>query len=61
VALCTDASPVAVARALRDADPPVIARIHDGRVLLDPRTLREGEIAATAVAVRRALQVAASE
>ena len=27
--------------ALRHGEPPVICRIHDGRVLLDPRTLRE--------------------
>ena len=31
----------ALARALRPGEPPVIARIHDGRVLLDPRTLTE--------------------
>ena len=33
--------PEALMRALRDGDPPVIARIHDGRVLLDPRTLTD--------------------
>jgi L-seryl-tRNA(Ser) seleniumtransferase len=61
VALSADASPVALARALRDGDPPVIARIHDGRVLLDPRTLAGDEIAAVAEGVRLALQAAAGE
>ena len=37
---------------LRKADPPVIARIHDGRVLLDPRTLADEEIPLVAAAVR---------
>jgi L-seryl-tRNA(Ser) seleniumtransferase len=36
--------PVALSRALRDGDPPLIARIHDGRVLLDPRTLADEEV-----------------
>jgi L-seryl-tRNA(Ser) seleniumtransferase len=30
---------------LRAATPPVIARIEDDRVILDPRTLQEGEAA----------------
>jgi L-seryl-tRNA(Ser) seleniumtransferase len=29
----------ALAAALRACDPPIVARIHDGRVLLDPRTI----------------------
>jgi L-seryl-tRNA(Ser) seleniumtransferase len=61
VALSTDASAVALARALRDGHPPVVARIHDGRVLLDPRTLRDADIAAAIGAVRRALQTIAGE
>jgi L-seryl-tRNA(Ser) seleniumtransferase len=28
---------------LRAGDPPVVARIHAGRVLIDPRTLLPGE------------------
>jgi L-seryl-tRNA(Ser) seleniumtransferase len=28
---------------LRSLDPPVIVRIHDGRVLLDLRTVLDGE------------------
>ena len=41
VALHRAGDPEAIMRALRDGDPPVIARIHDGRVLLDPRTLTD--------------------
>jgi L-seryl-tRNA(Ser) seleniumtransferase len=61
VALSANASPVALARALRDGDPPVIARIHEGRVLLDPRTLTGDEIAPVAEGVRLALQAAGGE
>ena len=43
--------PEALARALRAHDPPVIARIHDGRVLLDPRTLTDGDLEAVIAAV----------
>jgi len=50
-----EAEPEALARALRHGDPPVIARIHDGRVLLDPRTLAEGELELVAAAARGAL------
>ena len=44
-----------LAAALREGDPPVIARISEGRVLLDPRTLTDDEVAEVAAAVRRAL------
>jgi L-seryl-tRNA(Ser) seleniumtransferase len=37
--------PDALAGGLRKGDPPVIARIEDGRVVLDPRTVREEEAA----------------
>jgi L-seryl-tRNA(Ser) seleniumtransferase len=47
--------PVRLARSLRDGRPAVIARIRDGRVLLDPRTLTDDEIEPTLAAVRRAL------
>lgn len=40
---------------LRAGSPPVITRIADGHVVLDPRTLSPGEIALTARAVRSAL------
>jgi L-seryl-tRNA(Ser) seleniumtransferase len=41
---------------LRAGDPPVIARIREGRVLLDPRTLTDEEADMVAVAVRTALR-----
>ena len=34
----------ALAARLRAADPPVVGRIQDGRLLLDPRTLADDEI-----------------
>ncbi len=43
-------------RRLRTGDPPIVARIEDGRVLLDPRTVPSGRDAELAVAVSRALQ-----
>ncbi len=55
VALRTDHDPVSLAAALRDGDPPLIARIHDGRVLLDPRTLGDAEIEPAIEAVHGAL------
>jgi L-seryl-tRNA(Ser) seleniumtransferase len=50
-----DPSPDALAAALRAGDPPLIGRIEDGRLLLDPRTLADDELepAARAVAVAR--------
>jgi L-seryl-tRNA(Ser) seleniumtransferase len=45
---------VALAEALRDADPPVIGRISDGRLLLDVRTLTDDEADLAAAAVRAA-------
>ena len=55
VALSAREDPVALARALRVGDPPVIARIHDGRVVLDPRTLHEDDLESAAAAVLQAL------
>jgi L-seryl-tRNA(Ser) seleniumtransferase len=43
-AVALEGEPEALARALRAHDPPVIARIHDGRLLLDPRTLTDEEV-----------------
>jgi L-seryl-tRNA(Ser) seleniumtransferase len=43
-AVALDGDPETLARALRPHDPPVIARIHDGRVLLDPRTLSDDDV-----------------
>ena len=42
----------AVEERLRRGDPPVIARIHGDRVLLDLRCVREDEVAALAGALR---------
>jgi L-seryl-tRNA(Ser) seleniumtransferase len=55
VGLIGPGSPADIARALRRGDPPVIGRIHDGRVLLDPRTLSDSEVEAAAAAARAAL------
>jgi L-seryl-tRNA(Ser) seleniumtransferase len=44
----------AFASALRRGEPPVVARIEDGRLLLDPRTLTDTELALVAGAVREA-------
>jgi seryl-tRNA(Sec) selenium transferase len=40
---------------LREADPPVIARIVRGRVVLDPRTMSDVDAEQAAAAVRAAL------
>ena len=45
-----------LARQLRRADPPVLVRVHRGAILLDPRTLKAGEleeVAAVFAIVRR--------
>jgi L-seryl-tRNA(Ser) seleniumtransferase len=44
--------PGETAARLRASDPPVLARIQDGRVLLDPRTMADEEIAWVAAALR---------
>ena len=46
------APPDDLAARLRAADPPVIARIEDGRLLLDPRTLADDEVELVARALR---------
>jgi L-seryl-tRNA(Ser) seleniumtransferase len=45
----------ALAQALRRGDPPLIARISGGRLLLDPRTLSDEEAHEAAAAIRAAL------
>jgi L-seryl-tRNA(Ser) seleniumtransferase len=47
--------PAALAARLRAHDPPVLARIADGRVVLDPRTLADDEVDTAAAALRAAL------
>jgi L-seryl-tRNA(Ser) seleniumtransferase len=44
----------ALEAALRAGDPPVVARVADGRVLLDVRTVRDDEVALLAERVRSA-------
>jgi L-seryl-tRNA(Ser) seleniumtransferase len=61
VALAANADPVAIACSLRAADPPVVGRIHDGRVLLDPRTLSDDEVALVGTAARTALVAGAAK
>jgi L-seryl-tRNA(Ser) seleniumtransferase len=56
VALSADHDPDALAAALREEDPPVIARVHDGRLLLDPRTLSDVEAELVAAAVLAVLR-----
>jgi L-seryl-tRNA(Ser) seleniumtransferase len=47
--------PDALAARLRAHDPPVLARIADGRVVLDPRTLADDEVDTVAAALRATL------
>jgi L-seryl-tRNA(Ser) seleniumtransferase len=55
VAIEATADPVATVARLRQGDPPVIARIHEDQVVLDPRTLRDEEVELVVAAVREAL------
>jgi len=48
-------TPDALAARLRASDPPIVARIEDDRVLLDPRTIFPDEVETVARAVRSAL------
>ncbi len=50
------ADPAALAAALRAGDPPVLGRISEGRLLLDPRTLSDDEVPLAAAAARSALE-----
>ena len=52
VAVSGATGPDELAGALRRHDPPVLARVRDGRVLLDPRTLNEDEVDQVVSAVR---------
>ncbi|MBV9049623.1 MAG: hypothetical protein JOY58_15205, partial [Solirubrobacterales bacterium] len=55
VALASEQNPASLARKLRRREPPLIGRIEDGQVLLDPRTLADAEVPLAAAAVRSAL------
>ncbi|HUA72626.1 MAG TPA: L-seryl-tRNA(Sec) selenium transferase [Solirubrobacteraceae bacterium] len=50
-AVALDGEPEALARALRANEPPVIGRIHDGRLVLDPRTLTDEDVRVVARAL----------
>jgi L-seryl-tRNA(Ser) seleniumtransferase len=56
VAVTARIDPAALATALRAGDPPMIGRVHDGRLLLDPRTLSDDEIPQAVAAVSAALE-----
>jgi L-seryl-tRNA(Ser) seleniumtransferase len=45
-----------LARRLRGGDPPVVARIQQDQLLLDPRTLTDAEATEVAAAVRRVIR-----
>jgi L-seryl-tRNA(Sec) selenium transferase len=45
-------NPTRLAAALRAADPPLLTRISDGRVLVDPRTLPDNALNAAATVIR---------
>jgi L-seryl-tRNA(Ser) seleniumtransferase len=47
--------PDALAARLRAGEPPIIARIEDGAMVLDPRTVQPGEGPALVAALRAAL------
>jgi L-seryl-tRNA(Ser) seleniumtransferase len=55
VALRSGDGPELLARRLREHEPPVIARIHDGQVVLDPRTLTDEELDEVVLAARDGL------
>lgn len=48
--------PGELARRLRSHTPPVFARVHKGQLLVDPRTLLEGEEGVLVEAMALALQ-----
>src|SRR5882757_5679423 len=60
IALPRTPSPDGLAQALADGDPSVVARIQDDRVVLDLRTVLDGELPALAPAVDRALRASRS-
>ncbi|MBI3394185.1 MAG: L-seryl-tRNA(Sec) selenium transferase [Nitrospirae bacterium] len=59
--LPADVSVSRVEALLRENDPPVIARVKEGCVLFDPRTLRDADFPDVARAVGRALGKTAAE
>ena len=58
VYLAASVPPSVVAKALRQGDPPVIARVERDRLVLDPRTLLPGEAETVAKCLARAVDEA---
>ena len=54
-AVALSGDPVELAGRLRAGRPPVVCRVHEGRALLDVRTVDESELGSLADAVRTAL------
>ncbi len=52
-AVALNGSAAELAAQLRNGTPPVIARVHEGRVLLDPRTIADDELELVIAAARR--------
>ncbi len=59
-AVALPGEPGALAATLRRGAPPLLTRVADGRVLVDPRTLAEDELPAAIAAIRRACAEAPS-
>lgn len=55
VCLRSDASPSRLAAALRAGRPPLVSRIEQGRVIVDPRTISDDELPIAIDAIRAAL------
>jgi L-seryl-tRNA(Ser) seleniumtransferase len=55
VALDGQVAPAELMAALRAGEPPLIARVHEDRVLVDPRTLTDDEIDDAIRVITRAL------
>jgi L-seryl-tRNA(Sec) selenium transferase len=56
VALPYHGNPNRLAQALREADPPLLTRINNDRVLVDPRTLPDNALNAAATVVRQVIR-----
>lgn len=50
---CADLTAAALCARLRNSDPPIVARVEDGRVLLDLRTVASEQDALIAAALER--------
>jgi L-seryl-tRNA(Ser) seleniumtransferase len=61
IAVTSPAGAGALSAELRRGDPPIVARVQDGAVLIDPRTLADVELGLVVRGVRSALQTLAAE